>query len=303
MSLAKLARALEAHAQRAEEDAARALEKIARGRVELSRPDDEAILALADALGRATGSAALAARLTVRWPSLVAPEPASFATTLPTSIPRLAFDEALRDLERRDPIGAMELARMGLDVEAVYGFTETSDGTWVSPHGFALARAADAITASKVRDEIVTSLRTGTPNEETSQRLANDWDWPAAYARTVVRTNVATAESAGRYREAHRVQEQTGARVGFRVETAGDSDVRRGRVKDNGENHAAMDGFVARVDDPVWRTHTPPFSWNCRCLAVPVFGPAVPSAFVAPPSAARFAPGFGGRADKAYSGG
>jgi SPP1 gp7 family putative phage head morphogenesis protein len=211
----------------------------------------------------------------------------------------VAFEDALRDLEARDPFGAAELARMGLDVDAVYGFTEV-DGEWVSPHGFALARAADALVAQRVRDKLVEGLRSGTPQEDVARSVSRTWDWPASYARTVVRTNVATAESAGRFREAQRVQEQTGNRVGFRVETAGDSDVRSGRAKDHGENHAAMDGFVARVDDPVWRTHTPPYSWMCRCLCVPVFGDEVPERFQRPPAAARFAPGFGGRADRLY---
>ena len=32
--------------------------------------------------------------------------------------------------------------------------------------------------------------------------------------------------------------------------------------------HAAMDGFVARYDDPVWDTWTPPCGYNCRCRRI-----------------------------------
>jgi SPP1 gp7 family putative phage head morphogenesis protein len=33
-------------------------------------------------------------------------------------------------------------------------------------------------------------------------------------------------------------------------------------------SHAAMDGFVARHDDPIWRTWTPPCGYQCRCRVI-----------------------------------
>jgi SPP1 gp7 family putative phage head morphogenesis protein len=39
--------------------------------------------------------------------------------------------------------------------------------------------------------------------------------------------------------------------------TQGDARVR--------EDHAALDGFTARVDDPVWNSLAVPLDWNCRC--------------------------------------
>jgi SPP1 gp7 family putative phage head morphogenesis protein len=32
--------------------------------------------------------------------------------------------------------------------------------------------------------------------------------------------------------------------------------------------HAAMHGFVARFDDPIWRVWTPPCGFNCRCIRI-----------------------------------
>lgn len=41
--------------------------------------------------------------------------------------------------------------------------------------------------------------------------------------------------------------------------TVGDQAVR--------DEHAALDGFIARVNDPIWDTLFPPIDWECRCLA------------------------------------
>ena len=72
-------------------------------------------------------------------------------------------------------------------------------------------------------------------------------------------------------------------------QTAGDSNVRPG--------HAALDGLVARVDDPIWRRFSPPGGHQCRCVLVSVVGDEVPDGFVTVPPGASFEPGFGTRAD------
>jgi SPP1 gp7 family putative phage head morphogenesis protein len=94
-------------------------------------------------------------------------------------------------------------------------------------------------------------------------------------------------------REVERVQAATGLRMGYEVSCVEDSDLRSGRPQDHGEDHAAMDGFRARHDDPVWRTHFPPYGYQCRCIAMPIFGEDVPEGFVSPPPEASFAKGFG----------
>ena len=43
--------------------------------------------------------------------------------------------------------------------------------------------------------------------------------------------------------------------------TAGD-----GRVR---PAHAVLDGFTAKIDDPVWNIIYPPEDWNCRCWVIP----------------------------------
>ena len=36
------------------------------------------------------------------------------------------------------------------------------------------------------------------------------------------------------------------------------------------ENHRECDGIVLPVDDPFWKTHTPPLGYNCRCTLIPL---------------------------------
>jgi len=137
----------------------------------------------------------------------------------------------------------------------------------------------------------------GTPTPTVIRELQERWDWPRAYAETVARTTFNQATTAGRFREAERVAD-AGIPTGFRFETAGDSNVRSGRPQDNGENHAALDGLVARTDDPVWLSWSPPLGFSCRCIVSPVVGDEVPEDFVSVPAGAAKAPGFGRRPDR-----
>lgn len=332
-SIERLQSALKAEAKQAQQDVAAALEALARSHaLRITGPHGStehalALAALAEALSRLQAAADLSGRLEVRFPSSKAPVPEQFASSsdpysrtyartlgkrgevslareLPAavfgervvadSVPVVVFAEAVRDLEERNPVGAAELKRAGLEVEDVYGALQTPEGLYY-PHGFALARAADVEVAAAVRERLIAGMSRGTPTPEVVEELTTTWEWPRAYAETVVRTNFNTATTAGRFLEAERVN-ASGIHVGLRFETAGDSNVRAG--------HKALDGLVARVDDPVWDRWSPPGGFNCRCVAVPVIGDDVPISFVAVPTGAVFAPGFGRRPSRsgAYSG-
>jgi SPP1 gp7 family putative phage head morphogenesis protein len=281
------------------EDAlARALERLALAHADPGQQGRrEAVEEVAALVSRLQACGDLSGRLALRFPATPAPKPELLASKRPADrwglpggpedvVPWVPFSAAIEDMRTRDPIGAQALESMGLEVASVYGPLPDAFGGTGHPHGFAAAKAADADTARRVRDLLADSLEVGTPTPAVVKRLVRDWDWPRAYSENVARTNFATATTAGRQQEARRVEETTGLRVGFRFETAGDRNVR--------PTHKLMDGFTARQDDPVWRHLSPPLSYQCRCVLVPVFGDEVPKGPVQPPAGATADPGFGG---------
>lgn len=257
---------------------------------------------LAGALSRLKAVSDLSGRLEIRFPlpKSKAIEPEQFSVRVPEEgdggVPAVAFQEAIEDLRSRDPIGSRELEFAGLEVERIYGGVEDPQGGFFYPHGFAAAKAVDEEMAARVRDRLVAGMAKGTPTSEIAQELSDEWDWPVSYSATVVRTTINTASTAGRFREAERVARTTGFAVGFTYSAVVDSNVRRGRPQDNGENHLALDGLTARQDDPIWRKFSPPGGFACRCALLVTFDD-VPEGFVKIPAGAAFAPGFGGRPD------
>jgi SPP1 gp7 family putative phage head morphogenesis protein len=81
------------------------------------------------------------------------------------------------------------------------------------------------------------------------------------HARTVFETNIQTAYNAGRY-EMYHAPEVVEAFPLFEYHTVGDARVRA--------EHAAMNGFIAKRDDPTWETWWPPNGYNCRCTVTAI---------------------------------
>lgn len=75
-----------------------------------------------------------------------------------------------------------------------------------------------------------------------------------AYAETVFRTNLNSAQTAGRVEQASD-PELRGFIVAWRYFSVRDTDTR--------PNHAAMDGFMASLDAPVWSVWMPPNGFSC----------------------------------------
>ncbi len=109
---------------------------------------------------------------------------------------------------------------------------------------------ADRLTFKQFRDGLDTAAEAG------GIRAVNPY-----HARTVFETNVQTAYNAGRY-EMYNAPEVVEAFPLFQYHTVGDARVRPA--------HAAMHGFTARRDNPVWDTWWPPNGYNCRCTVTAI---------------------------------
>lgn len=78
-----------------------------------------------------------------------------------------------------------------------------------------------------------------------------------AYGRMTFRTNVNTAVTAGRFRQA-RDPDIRAVVPAFRFDAVGDGDTR--------DNHDEADGIILSVDNPEWARIAPPLGYNCRCM-------------------------------------
>lgn len=77
------------------------------------------------------------------------------------------------------------------------------------------------------------------------------------HAENVFRTNVQSAYSVGRWQAQQR---NLGARPYLMYDAINDSRTRPA--------HAAMDGHIARHDDPIWQSWYPPAGYQCRCSVI-----------------------------------
>jgi SPP1 gp7 family putative phage head morphogenesis protein len=112
------------------------------------------------------------------------------------------------------------------------------------------------------------------------------------HAETVFNTNIQTAYNAGRW-EMYHAPEVAEAFPFFQYHTVGDDRVRPA--------HAAMDGFIARRDDPVWDEWWPPNGFNCRCTVTAISIEEAEAKGIRPSRRAvpQPDPGFAGNAAKA----
>lgn len=163
--------------------------------------------------------------------------------------PEVPFAEAIADLLSREP----RLAADAAEVSRLY----------LEEHAFAIARSAEFTVTERVK-QILLDASEGKVERMTAQKLIEEaGPFTRAYAEVVYRTNLATANAAGRFAQARHPAVQRVIAAFERWEVM-DSDVRRGRPQDHGENHAAVHGLVAAVHDPIWETHSAPAGYQCR---------------------------------------
>ncbi len=173
-------------------------------------------------------------------------------TPIQTILPRITLTEAVQDMVERTPATIRNAAeRTAQRISQLY-----SEGRVV-----AFARSAEQAVTERVQSLIQQAIRDGIPEAETGRLIKMSVDeirtrtaaWTDGYARMAFRTNVNTAVTAGRFRQAQDPDIKA-VIPAFRFDDAGDVDVR--------PNHHAADGKIFRVDNPVWNRLAPPLGWN-----------------------------------------
>jgi SPP1 gp7 family putative phage head morphogenesis protein len=78
------------------------------------------------------------------------------------------------------------------------------------------------------------------------------------YLKTEYHQTVATANMAGKYKDYQKTKELY---PNLKYATVGDKRVR--------DKHKKWDGFIAPINDPIWKNLLPPNDWGCRCDVIP----------------------------------
>lgn len=173
-------------------------------------------------------------------------------------VPKLSITEALEALVQKTPVTLRRAAdRTAQQIAKLYSERNV----------IVFARSAEATVTKEVQRLIAAGMKKGLSEGEVGRQIAkkvNDIrkrsrEWSQAYARMVYRTNVNSAVTAGRFRQAQDPDIKSVVPA-FRFDAVGDGDTR--------PNHAAGDGVILSVDNPAWAKLAPPLGYNCRCQLV-----------------------------------
>ncbi len=132
---------------------------------------------------------------------------------------------------------------------------------------FTVAKVEDLFLVERTQDLLVEAMEKGWTREQFIANLNLEFDAAGVtrlnpyHLDTVYQTNMQTAFMNGRYQQL-RDPDVMAALPWWRYRTMEDADVR--------PNHAALNGFIAKADDPVWGSIYPPNGYNCRCEVEPL---------------------------------
>jgi SPP1 gp7 family putative phage head morphogenesis protein len=165
----------------------------------------------------------------------------------PATVPNVPNRHAIEDILARQP-------KLAIGYQAVQALYDEE-------YAFALARSTAEVLTGQVRDRIARMIREGKTEPQAGAIISDMGDWTQAYGRTVWRTTLASAHTAGEF--AQMADPAVGLVFGaLRYSAVMDSDTR--------PNHAALDGLVAAPGDPIWHRAAPPQGYACRCVLTPV---------------------------------
>jgi SPP1 gp7 family putative phage head morphogenesis protein len=128
----------------------------------------------------------------------------------------------------------------------------------VAADAFTVANMASLSQIMRVLDSLVEALMTGMSFGDWQKSAASAIDdLTTPHQETIFRNFLQSAYNAGKYAQ---FQKGKQFRPVIMYDAINDSRTR--------PHHAAMDGFMALVDDPVWDTWLPPNGHNCRCTVM-----------------------------------
>lgn len=124
---------------------------------------------------------------------------------------------------------------------------------------FSIAGVAQLAQLQAVLDSLAKETAASSFGEWKAAVARGDIDLalPAHRLENIYRTNLQSHYNRGRCEQQKRVVDTFPY---FMYDAVNDSRTR--------PSHAAMDGFVARADDPVWSVWTPPNGYMCRCRRI-----------------------------------
>lgn len=125
---------------------------------------------------------------------------------------------------------------------------------------FSIAGLAKLDQLQAVLDSLVANLESGESFGKWKTRVAAGeipLDLPPHRIENIFRTNIQGHYGRGRCEQQKRTVD---SHPWYLLDAVNDSRTR--------PSHAAMDGKVARHDDPWWNTHTPPNGYQCRCRRI-----------------------------------
>lgn len=130
----------------------------------------------------------------------------------------------------------------------------------VRARAFAVAKSGSTDILKDIKAGLITAAEAGQSEKQFVDQMmaalsAKGWDGASpGRLKTIFRTNMQSAMMAGRWKQA---QETKRSRPYIQYVAVMDAVTR--------PSHAAMNGLVFHLDDPIWQTHWPPCGYNCRC--------------------------------------
>jgi SPP1 gp7 family putative phage head morphogenesis protein len=189
------------------------------------------------------------------------------------------FDDDDRDLQDPASVGFSLSLPAGGAVDYLRSLTPVTRDTYdglsaqYKKDAFTIAGTSDVRLIQRVRDALADVLQKGGTKQDFEaavKKIASDEGVQQINAftlDTVFTTNMQKAYSLGRYEQQMEPATLSALPYGQYM-TMGDDKVR--------PEHAVLDGFTARMEDPVWRKIYPPNGFNCRCIRVALLADEIP---------------------------